>query len=219
MNITSVHTDQERKVFINLPYSLYKKDANWVAPLRDEMHGQFDPVKNPLLDHCEYELFLLWKNEKPIGRIAAFIDTLAVDYWKEKIGLFGYYECPNDPQASKMLLEAASQWLRQKGMAVMRGPWSFVSQEWGSVLEGFTPPPVVMSPYNPPFYNQQYEAFGLSKVKDLLVYYIDARDGYQIPERILTLTDKVAQRYGVRVRQLDVKNFDQRRPDSDRLIQ
>ena len=209
MNITSVHTDKERKVFINLPYSLYKKDANWVAPLKDEMHGQFDPVKNPLLDHCEYELFLLWENEKPIGRIAAFIDTLALDYWNEKIGLFGYYECPNDPQASQMLLVAASQWLRQKGMVIMRGPWSFVSQEWGSVLEGFTPPPVVMSPYNPPFYNRQYEAFGLSKVKDLLVYYIDAREGYQIPERILTLTDKVAQRYGVRVRQLDVKNFDQ----------
>jgi GNAT superfamily N-acetyltransferase len=65
-----------------------------------------------------------------------------------------------------------------------------------------------MSPYNPSYYNKQYAAFGLNKAKDLLVYYMDAREGYQIPERILTLTDKVAQRYGVRVRQLDVKNFD-----------
>jgi GNAT superfamily N-acetyltransferase len=48
----------------------------------------------------------------------------------------------------------------------------------------------------------------LTKIKDLLVYYIDAREGYQIPERILTLTDKVAERYGIHVRQLDVKNFD-----------
>ena len=208
MNISPVRTKKELSAFINLPYTFYKDDPNWVAPLRSEARGQFDPVKNPLLDHCEYGLSLLWENNKPIGRIAAFIDTLAVDYWQEKIGLFGYYECPDDPAASKMLLEAASHWLRQKGMTAMRGPWSFVSQEWGSVLEGFSPAPVVMSPYNPPFYNQLYEAFGLSKVKDLLVYYVDVREGYQIPERILTLTDKVASRYGVRVRQLDVKNFD-----------
>ncbi|MDP2965207.1 MAG: hypothetical protein Q8N39_04105 [Pelolinea sp.] len=208
MNITTVLNKKDLKTFINLPYRKYQKDTNWIAPLRSETQRQFDRKKNPLLDHCEYELFLLWENNKAIGRIAAFIDTLAVDYWHEKIGLFGYFECPDDPAASKILLETASLWLRQKGMTAMRGPWSFVSQEWGSVVEGFSPEPVVMSPYNPPYYNQQYEAYGLAKVKDLLVYYIDAREGYQIPERILTLTDKVAQRYDIHVRQMDVKNFD-----------
>lgn len=208
MNITPVRTKKDLTAFVNLPYVFYKDDPNWVAPLRSETRGQFDRIKNPLLDHCEYELFLLWDNKKLIGRIAAFIDTLAVDYWQEKIGLFGYYECPDNPAASRLLLDAASQWLLHKGMTAMRGPWSFVSQEWGSVLEGFSPAPVVMSPYNPPFYNQQYELFGLSKAKDLLVYYIDTSEGYQIPERILTLTDKVAHRYGIRVRHLDVKNFD-----------
>jgi GNAT superfamily N-acetyltransferase len=208
MNITLVRTKKELNTFINLPYILYKGDPNWIAPLRSDVAGQFDPITNPLLDHCEYELFLLWEDKKVVGRIAAFVDTLAVDYWQEKIGLFGYYECPDDPAASKMLLDTAAQYLLQKGMTIMRGPWSFVSQEWGSVVEGFSPEPVVMSPYNPPYYNQYYEAFGLSKVKDLLVYYIDARENYQIPDRILSLTDKVARRYGVRVRQMDVKNFD-----------
>lgn len=35
----------------------------------------------------------------------------------------------------------------------MRGPWSFVSQEWGRVVEGFSSAPVVLSPYNPPYYH------------------------------------------------------------------
>jgi hypothetical protein len=108
-----------------------------------------------------------------------------------------------------MLLDRAREWLAEKGMTAMRGPWSFVSQEWGSVIEGFTPPPVVMSPYNPPFYNDHFDHFGLNKVKDLLVYYIDAGEGYQIPERIMTLTDKVAERYGIRVRPLDMDNYEQ----------
>ncbi len=120
---------------------------------------------------------------------------------------FGYYECPPDQDASRLLLEAASSWLKEQGMTCMRGPWSFVSQEWGSVVEGFAPPSVVMAPYNPPYYNEQFTAYGLEKVKDLLVYVIDARDGYQIPERILALTDRVAARYGIRVRPIDMKNL------------
>jgi len=88
MNISPVVKKNDLHTFINLPYTLYKDDPTWVAPLRSEAHVQFDPIKNPLLDHCEYQLFILWENNKPIGRIAAFIDTLAVDYWQEKIGLF-----------------------------------------------------------------------------------------------------------------------------------
>jgi hypothetical protein len=207
LSIIPVQTSVELKAFIDLPYQRYKNDPTWVPPLRDEVKKQFDPKRNPFLEHCEYQLFLLQENGQVTGRIAAFIDRLANEAWKEPIGLFGYYECPPDPAASCMLLETACAWLGKRGMSVLRGPWSFVSQEWGAVLEGFQPAPVVMAPYNPPYYNAQFGAFGLEKVKDLLVYIIDAKDGYCIPERILTLTDRVAARYGVRVRPIDMKNL------------
>ncbi len=208
MKIAAVEGAGDLAKFIDLPSRHYRHDPTWVPPLRSEVRGQFDPVRNPLLDHCEYALFLLLDGGQVVGRIAAFIDKLAVDFWREPIGLFGYYECPPDMEASRLLLETAREWLAERKMSAMRGPWSFVSQEWGSVIEGFEPPPVVMAPYNPDYYNQQYEAFGLVKVKDLLVYEVDARKGYRIPERILTLTDLVAERYGVRVRPVDMKNFE-----------
>ncbi|NPV56247.1 MAG: hypothetical protein HPY76_06190, partial [Anaerolineae bacterium] len=62
--------------------------------------------------------------------------------------------------------------------------------------------------YNPPYYNQLVSAYGMAKVKDLLVYEVDARKGYHIPERILTLTNLVAQRYGVTVRPVNMHDFD-----------
>jgi GNAT superfamily N-acetyltransferase len=209
MNITRVKTQNDLKVFINLPYRLYKDDPVWVPPLRDEQRGQFDVVRNPLLEHCEYDLFLLMEGNETIGRVAAFVDNLAVEAWREPIGLFGYYECPDDPQAAQLLLDTAREWLSVHDMQRMRGPWSFVSQEWGAVVEGYSPAPVVMAPYNPAFYNDQFSKYGLNKVKDLLVYIIDAGEGYQIPERILILTDKVAERYKVHVRPLDMQNFNQ----------
>lgn len=209
MNISPVLSRSDLKKFMFLPYSIYHDDPIWVPPLRMELKGQFDRMKNPTLDHTVDQLFLLEDEGHVIGRIAAFYDTLANDFWEEAIGLFGYYECPDDPAASAMLLGAAAEWLREQGMKSMRGPWSFVSQEWGLVLEGFVPPPVIMAPYNPPFYNTQLEAYGLTKVKDLLCYYISGREGYRIPDRILTLTNKVAIRYGVTVRQINMKHYEE----------
>ncbi len=208
MNIHKVENAGDLKTFIQFPYHYYKNDPVWVAPLRSELAGQFNLEKNPFLAHCTYALFLLMDNGLPVGRIAAFVDHLAVDFWQSPIGLFGYYECLSSVDYSKKLLDTARDWLLSQGMKFMRGPWSFVSQEWGSVVEGFEPSPVVMSPYNPPIYNQHYVDFGLEKVKDLLVYMIDAHKGYQIPERILKLTDKVADRYKVNTRMLNMKNLD-----------
>ena len=208
MDIRPVKTKKDLTAFINLPYQIYRHDKVWVPPLRDEQRGQFDPKRTPLLDHCEWQLFLLEDNGNLIGRIAAFIDLLAIDFWKERIGLFGYYECIPDPASAQTLLDAARDWLRGRKCTSMRGPWTFVSQEWGLVVDGFTPSPVVMAPYNPPYYAEQFSSFGLEKSKDLLCWYISAKEGYQVPERILRLTEAVQKRYNVRIRQLDMKNYD-----------
>ena len=209
MKISRVTSKSDLQRFIKLPYQLYKNDPVWIPPLLNEQKSQFDVKRNPTLDHLKYALFLLEEDGKTIGRIAAFIDLIALEAWKEPIGLFGYYECIQDDTASQMLLDAASGWLRENKMKQMRGPWSFVSQEWGLVIEGFSPSPTVMAPYNPPYYAGQMEMYSLQKIKDLLVYYISGAEGYKIPERIMTQTDNVAKRYSVKIRPVDMKHYDE----------
>lgn len=216
MNIHKVTTAADLRKFIALPYRLYKNDSVWVPPLRTEMKAQFNSKKNPFLDHCEWQLFLLLDEGRIIGRIAAFIDLLAIDFWKERIGLFGYFECIRNEAAARMLLDSARSWLREKQCTCMRGPWSFVSQEWGMVLDGFHPSPVVMAPYNPPWYNDLMTSCGLKKVKDLLCWEISVAKGYSIPERIMRQTDAVARRYEIRVRHLNMKEYDR---EVDNLIE
>ncbi len=208
MHIRRVESKADLKRFIELPYQLYRNDPTWVPPLRGEQWAQFDPRRNPMLDHCEHALFLL-VDDRPIGRISAFVDRLAVETWGQPIGLFGSYECVDDDEGARLLLGTACDWLRRRGMTRMRGPWSFASQEWGLVVEGFTPPPVIMAPYNPPYYNRQLAAFGLQKVKDLLVYAADLGEGYRFPSRYLTLTDRVRARYGIRVRAVNMRHIAQ----------
>jgi GNAT superfamily N-acetyltransferase len=208
MEIIQVSTPQELKAFINLPYELYHNDPVWVAPLRSEQASQYVLEKNPMLQHCTYTLFLAKKDGQFVGRISAFVDHLAVEHWKQPIGLFGSFESSNDSEVANGLLNAAMGWLKQKGMTSMRGPWSFASQEWGLVVEGFEPAPVIMAPYNPPYYNDLLDSFGLKKAEDLMVYLIDANEGYSLPDRYITLTDVVKKRYGVTVREIDMHNIE-----------
>ncbi len=209
MQIRKVTNRKELSTFIEFPYMHYKFDPVWIPPLRDEQRGQFDIKRNPLLEHCRWQLFLLEDGGKVIGRIAAFYDLLAQEFWNEKVGHFGYFECVENDKAGRQLLDTAREWLAQEGCSSMRGPWSFVSQEWGSVVEGFTPSPVIMGQYNPPYYNTLYTAFGLEKVKDLLCWEISVEKGYRVPERILELTDAIQRRYDIRIRELDMSRYDQ----------
>jgi len=140
MMIHQADTRRDIRDFIKFPYKLYRKDPAWVAPLRSELRAQFNPKSNLFLEHCEWQLFLLKERGQVIGRIAAFIDHLAMDFWKERVGFFGYYECIPDEVASALLLTAGKNWLQEKKCTSIRGPWSFVSQEWGMVVEGFKSP-------------------------------------------------------------------------------
>ena len=208
MDIRVVTNRRDLREFIDFPYRLYKDDPVWVPPLRSEQAAQFNPDKNPMLDHCETQLFLLLDNGKVVGRCSAFIDRLAVDYWGKPIGLFGSFECVEDEHGARLLLKAAQDWLADQGMTSMRGPWSFASQEWGLEIEGGSRRPVILAPHNPTYYADYFESFGLKKAIDLLAYLADMADGYQFPERYLTLTEKIQARYGVNVRSVDMTDLE-----------
>jgi len=203
------------EAFFRLPWTIYRDDPLWVPPIKSSARKELQTEHNPFLRHCEHQLFILEAGGRTIGRIAALIDRLAVEAWGEAIGMFAYFECRTDgPYAADAevnaaaLLEAAKSWLVARGMRVMRGPWSFLSQEWGLVVEGFAPSPVIMAPHNPPGYAALIEAFGLRKAKDLLCWEISVPEGYRIPDRILKLTDAVAQRQKLHMRSIDFSRFE-----------
>ena len=207
MKVQSVETQSDLKKFIDFPYRLHRTTPNWIPPLKFDQKNIFNPKKNSVLSHCEYQFFLLSENSTIIGRIVAYFNHVANKYWNEKIGFFGHYECIDDQPAANMLLETAEKWLIERGINKMRGQWNFVSQDMGFICEGFDIPPIVLSTYNPPYYNDQVVNFGMQKTKDLLVYSCDISKGYKIPERFLEFTDRISERYGVTVRPINMKNL------------
>jgi len=54
--IKQVSTSKELQDFIKVPFSIYKDDPQWVAPLIIERKGHFSP-KNPFFEHAKVQFF------------------------------------------------------------------------------------------------------------------------------------------------------------------
>jgi len=77
------------------------------------------------------------------------------------------------------------------------------------LIDDFHSSPMIMSPYNPAYYPDQLEFFGLKKAKDVFVYKVDEAHSYTLPQKYSQFANKIADRYGVTVRSIDIKNIKQ----------
>jgi len=142
-----------------------------------------------------------------VGRIAAIVDQAYLSYYGEKVGYFGFFEAPDDREVAAALIERAKEILRGRGMRRMIGPMNpSTNYECGLLVEGFTTPPYIMMPHNPPYYGALLEGVGLRKAKDLYANMIIG-DG-TIPERLKRIVRKVRERMpALRVRPVNVRDF------------
>jgi hypothetical protein len=192
--------------FVDLPWRLYKNDPVWVPPLKDDVRLLFDRRKNPFFAHADVQPFLAWKDGKVVGRIAAVENRAHNEFHEDKVGFFGFFECEDDPEAAKALFDAAEAWLAPRGFDRMRGPMNFsTNDDCGSLIEGFSRPPSIMMPHNPPYYARLYDAGGFAKAKDLMAYWFE---GGGAPERLKRGVEIIRKRRNFVVRPMDLKKFD-----------
>ncbi len=148
--------------FVKFPFKLYRGDPNWVPPLIEERLDFLDPKKNPFFEHARCQLFLARRGDELVGTIAAVVNDNHNAFQNEQAGSFGFLETVNDQEVADALLGAAEVWVREQGMAVIRGPLNFsTNEEIGTLIDGFDEPPMVMMTYNPRYYPALIEAHGL----------------------------------------------------------
>ncbi|MGB7443226.1 MAG: hypothetical protein WA919_19335 [Coleofasciculaceae cyanobacterium] len=174
IQIRAVTTSAEAEMFLDVPARVYTNDDNWVSPLRSDVAKQFAP-SNPFLEYGKFQQFIALEEggEKPqvVGRIVAAVNQRLIEREGTNLGLFGFFECIRDFAIAKALLDAASQWLREQGMTIVRGPIDLSTHNNCLFLvDGFNSPPMVMMPYNPPYYPEFMEKDGWQKAKDAYAY-------------------------------------------------
>ena len=162
--IVPVDSRRRRRQFVDLPYSLYSEDPNFVPPLRRDEHRRFAPRHNPFLDHATISCWLAEDDSRVVGRIAAIDDRLHNEVHHESVTWFGFFEASNEDVARRLLDEVEVH-ATSRARAVVRGPVNpSMHEAAGLLVDGFADPPCVLMPYNPASYAGFIEGAGYGKV-------------------------------------------------------
>lgn len=174
LTVIPARSKQEFDQFMDLPWSLYERGSLWTPGLKSQDRELLTPGEHPFWESARRELFLVLRDGRAIGRIAAIVDEKYNAYANEKCGAFGFFECANDPEAAHALLDAAHDWLAAQGMRFMRGPLNpSANYTCGLLVHGFDLAPTIMMPWNPPYYAELLEGWHMRKEQDLFAYQIE----------------------------------------------
>ena len=204
-----VRTKSDWADFIEVPWSIYGNDPNWVPPLRIAVRDMLDVNKNPFFKHAFMHPVNAYKDGKCVGRVVGVIDENHNKFHEEKTAFFGFFEAIEDQKLVNELMDETVRWAKSKGMATLRGPMSpSTNHECGLLVEGFDDPPTVMMTDNPPYYGTLLEKWGMTKAKDLYAYSIDGRK-VKFSDRLLAHSDRLKKKGLVTFRPVKMSEFDQ----------
>jgi len=204
VEIIPVEDKKQLDTFVKIPWKIYKDNPYWVPPLISERKTFLNPKKNPFFSHATVKLFLAYKGKEPVGRIAAVIDRQYIRYYQEKVGYFGLFETLKDYSIAISLFNEVEKFLKGHGMKKILGPLNLsTNHESGLLIEGFDYPPVVMMPYNPPYYKEYIEKSGFKKAQDLCSYYVDFN---HVDERVFKRVEQKAARKNLTVRKIKIND-------------
>ncbi|HEX2795136.1 MAG TPA: N-acetyltransferase [Croceicoccus sp.] len=210
--VEPISSKADRKTFVDVHFRLNADDPNWVPPLRAEAMEMIDPARNPFFEHADVQLFLARRGGRPVGRISAHIDRLALTMPPEQgmgpeTGNWGMLDA-EDEEVARALIDRAEAWLREKGMTRVLAPISMsIWEEPGLLTFGHDHPPTVLMGHDPAHYQAWIEARGYTPTKQLQTFDLDIRQDFpKLIQRVIASGEKNDR---IRVRRVDKKRFDE----------
>ncbi len=202
-----MQTRRDMRRFLRVPYAIYAEDPHWRAPLLVEVKEFLDRRKHPFYEHGAAAQFLAARGGRTQGRILVSDDSRYNQEHSSNVGCFGMFECPDDPQMARALMDAAAGWLRRRGRTSIMGPMDYsTNYACGLLVDGFDTPPRIMSNHNRPYYAALLESWGMQKAKDFFCWwFLDTRNMMQ---RWASRAERLQRRGKIVVRPFRLDDFD-----------
>lgn len=172
-----------------------------------EVRSIFDPRKNPHFAEGAAQLWIAQTQQgRVVGRIAAFVYYPKAKRYAVPTGGIGFFECIEDYYVAEALLAQAQAWLTQQGLLAADACVNFGENDrfWGVLVEGFDSPPAYGMPYNKPYYAEFLSRYGFEVYFRQESRELDLR---AIPERIIRIAQRAAQKEGVTFAYPDKRNL------------
>ncbi len=209
VQIRKVENPADFKPFFEFPWTLYQSDPNWTPPLLSMRRDQFDQDHSPSWAYMEGDYFAAYRDDRIVGTIAAYINHRHNEFNNEHIGWFGAFEVYDDQEAAAALLQTAADWVKAKGYETIRGPQTFTThEETGLLVDGFTRP-ILLMPYNLPYYEKLILASDFKPVMDTYSFHLSREqvNANGLDQRLERVTKAIMKRNHVTVRPIDRHNL------------
>jgi hypothetical protein len=215
LTIEPIHNKKDLHDFVHFPWKIYHSDKNWVPPIIADRYAKVDTNRNPFWQTAEREIWLARMDGTPVGTIAAIYDHRRNEKLKDELGMFGFFECIDDPAVAKALIQAASNWLKTHNLKKIRGPYNpSESDEVGILVEGFNTRPAILEAHTPPYYPALLESAGLVKFQEIVARMklrpeslTDLSEA--LPEKFIKTARLVKKRSDLIIRPVNMKQWDE----------
>ncbi len=217
IQVLPVRSARERRVFLTFPWRVYRGDPLWVPPLLPERRRRIDPLRSAFFQHGQAELFVAWRDGRPVGTICAGEDRHANDSRETRECVFGFFECLEDYEAAAALLDRAAGWARERSLDTLFGPFNLDYEDsYGVLVEGRDRPPVLLCGHCPPYYQHFLERYGFAKTRgDAVAFAVDLQNLSPEFRKLSRLADRIRHRGWIKVRGADMAHWDR---EVDRLV-
>ena len=190
-------TKSDIKQFVKFPFSMYRDCPHWVPPLITDEMDTFDKSKNPAFKTARTSLFLAYRENRIVGRVATIVNTLEVEQQNIKKMRFGWCDFIDDPEVSKVLLGKVVDLARAEKMEHIEGPMGFSNLDKVGVLtEGFDSLGTMVTWYNYPYYQAHYERMGFKIGKEYVENTMATQEAD--PAFFVRINELVKKRYSLR---------------------
>ncbi len=164
VTIKPVVTKKEWNAFFVFPNTLYKGNKYFVPYLVADEKDTFTPAKNPAHEYCDTQLFLAYRDNKVVGRIAGLINNKLNAMNNAKQMRFTRWDVIDDLSVTQALFDAVFAWGKGKGMNEIIGPIGFSDlDKQGLLVEGFDQVGMFITLYNHPYYHDHLTQLGFDK--------------------------------------------------------
>ncbi|MDR3502737.1 MAG: hypothetical protein P4L79_09160 [Legionella sp.] len=205
--VCAVSNSAQKRVFIDVAWKIHAHSPNWVPPLRYTVKRMLDTKNHPFYQHAELALWIAYKDNQPVGRIAGILNHRHNQFHNEQTVFWGFFESINCSEVAAALFSQVELWAKDKKAQSLKGPVNLsLNYECGMQTSAFDSKPFLMMTQNPEYYPQLVESLQHNKCMDMLAWLIDYKT-INLHPRINTIKQRLLSDPDIVIRPMDMKNY------------
>ena len=202
--------DDDFESFFQVPFRVYPRSTLYVSPLKPDLARALDVGRNPLfgvIGRGNRRMITAHVGREVVGRIVAHVHGASNELHRETRGCFGYFDCVDDPDVARALLNEAERFARALGCDRIAGNFNLTAmQQMGVLTDGFENVPYSDMHWNPPHLPRLLEQCGYARTFPMSTFELDLASLDPESLRTSSVTARLADP-GLRWATLRVKDF------------